>query len=279
VVLLMNSKALLETEIKNQQEIASLLLSKKIKASKVDAASEQKFDQHWNKRLHDISKKESYPQVFASDGEGDYLFIGGYQDIKDEVEDGSLYEMLGLKLLENGQFEIAKGPPRDELMIQRDFFQLEKYKGAKIWKLTEKEREELWDVIDFDKNGYLSVYELHDFAEAFWEEQMARGDDRKDYIAEHSYSGEHQIRLLEEALQEHVDLDHHGKIEKKILYKIGIKLQRKHFRDLLHALFFDLHFFHYLINYRKHRVTFKILLDLFGLCYPMCVRECRNFEL
>jgi len=203
-------------------EYSKLLESKKIAYSVVDAASPE--DRIWAKKLRAISTKEFYPQLFSSDGGGDFLFQGGYQELADMVEDNSYKVMLGLetakddgkgpKIVNDEVDEMTAASHRNKKNVAKEFKELDKYKGSKIWNLSDKEKEELWKAIDTDGQGTLDPSEMQDFAAAFWEAQMARGDVRKEWMIEGTHTAEHHIRLLRESLQAHLDLDHDGKITK-----------------------------------------------------------------
>jgi len=203
----------------------------------VDAANPEQ--QSNAKKFRAISKKDFYPQLFSSDGSGDYLFQGGFQELEDMIEDNSYKVMLGFEAIkENGREphlvnneidEMTAASHRNKANVANEFKELEKYKGSQLWNLTPKQREDLWNSIDTEKQGKLTLAEMQDFAAAFWEEQMARGDNRKDWMIEGTPTAEHHIRLLRESLEEHLDLDHQGKVTKEEFIKYWNNVARSAF--------------------------------------------------
>jgi len=176
VLLLINSEEALETNKKQQDEVMKIFQTKEIKYGLVDSSKAENNSQ--TKRLLAISHKVPYPQIFASDGEGDYLFIGGYQEIEDASEDGSLKGLLGLEeMLDSEETakihlgeeinELSEAAHRDKKQVAVDFKALEKFPGAKIWNLNDKERLELWTAIDVGGADVLPVHEMQDFAQHF----------------------------------------------------------------------------------------------------------------
>jgi len=62
---------------------------------------------------------------------------------------------------------------------------------------------------------------------------MARGDERKNWMREGDVRAEHQIRLLKESLEAHIDLDHHGRVEKAAFLKNWNKVAKTAFKQSL----------------------------------------------
>jgi len=171
--------------------------------------------------------KSKFPQVFGveDNNENEYLYLGGFQDLQDAEDSERLLPFLGLadfnlslqakRVTVGGQVDLALSSiQRTKSGIKRDFSAINKHKGKKIWKLNQEELVELWNTIDRDGSGVLDLHELQDFAAAFWEEQMARGDDRGKYMIQGTVSAETQIKLLRERLSHKFDTDKNGKIEK-----------------------------------------------------------------
>eukprot|EP00456_Euglypha_rotunda_P060182 TRINITY_DN50373_c0_g2_i2.p1 TRINITY_DN50373_c0_g2~~TRINITY_DN50373_c0_g2_i2.p1 ORF type:complete len:319 (-),score=48.60 TRINITY_DN50373_c0_g2_i2:72-1028(-) len=193
VVVLISSITTTTEQERDQREIQTLLTGQKIDYDVLDVNEcENKL---WGGRLRTISHRKTYPQVFSQNSSHNYQFAGDYKTLQAALDEGRFETALkspSTTSHHHHHHNKPKPPPPDSsappatsysppvVKAQREpgfDFDLHQYKGAKIWSLNEKERENLWYALDRDHTDCLNINELKDFAKAFWIEQKARGDE------------------------------------------------------------------------------------------------------